>query len=84
MKQGRAKPVSSRQAAVLEITPRAAKLAVASSITPLQLERVNASTLADQAGDALAALRALLVQPPGAREAGILFGSEVFSLQTPE
>lgn len=70
-----------RQAAVLEITPRAAKIAVASTAAPGQVERVNASTLADHGGGALAALKALLEQPLGVREVGLLFGREVFSLQ---
>ncbi len=75
------KPSASRQAAVLEITPRAAKVVVASSTNPLQIERVNASTLADHTGDALAAVKALLEQPLGVKEVGVLFGREVFSLQ---
>lgn len=81
MFKNKIKTSASRQAAVLEITPRAAKVVIASSTSPLQIERVNASTLADRAGDALAAVKALLDQPIGVKEVGVLFGREVFSLQ---
>ncbi len=70
--------------AVLEVAPRAAKVMLASA-SPFQIQRVNASTLAEQADDPVTALRTLLAaQPLGTREVGLLFGREAFSLRTLE
>ena len=78
----RQKPSSSQ--VVLQVSPRAAKVLVA-TIAPFQVQRVNASTLPEQTEDPVAALRALLdVQPLNARQVGLLFGREAFSLRTLE
>ena len=80
-------PGSKRPAAstvVLEVAPRAAKVVVATG-TPPQIQRLNATTLPEHAGDSAAAVRALLdAQPLGVRELGVLFGRELFSLRTLE
>lgn len=69
---------------VLEVAPRAAKVVVAAG-SPPRIQRLNASTLPEHAGDSAAAVRALLeAQPLGVRELGVLFGRELFSLRTLE
>ena len=68
----------------LEVSPRAAKMLVATT-SPFRIQRVNASTLPEQTEDPVSALRALLdAQPVGARQVGLLFGREAFSLRTLE
>lgn len=75
----------SSSVAVLEVAPRAAKVMIAGAAPPFQIQRVNASTLAEQTDDPVTALRALLAaQPLGTREVGLLFGREAFSLRTLE
>lgn len=79
-------PKRSNATVVLEVAPRAAKVLTASTSTAqAQIQRLNASTLAEQTDDPVTALRALLaIQPIGAREVGLLFGREAFSLRTLE
>ncbi len=75
------KAAAAKQAVVLEVGPHAAKM-MAATTSPFHIQRLNASTLPGQTEDPVAALRALLeVQPLGAREAGLLFGREMFSLR---
>ncbi len=69
---------------VLEVSPRTAKVMLASP-SPFHIQRVNASTFAEQTDDPVAALRTLLeTQPLTVRQVGVLFGREGFSLQTLE
>jgi len=82
--KGQGKVVGAGQTVCLELSPRTAKLMVASSC-PFRIERVNASTLPEHSDDTLSALRALLdANPVGSRPVGLLFGREIFSLQTLE
>ena len=69
---------------VLEVSPRAAKVMVEVP-APFSIQRLQAHTVAEDADDPVAALRALLdAQPLGAKEVGLLFGREMFSLRTLE
>jgi len=77
------KPAASA-AATLEVSPRVAKLILASA-SPLSIQRVAASTLPETTEDPTAALRALLAsQSLGVHQVGVLFGREAFSLRTLE
>ena len=68
----------------LEVSPRVAKLLVATT-GPFRVQRLNASTLAEQTEDPVSALRALLeAQPLAGSHVGLLFGREAFSLRTLE
>lgn len=79
-----ARPKHSASQTALHVSPRAAKVLVAST-APFAVQRVNASTLPEQTEDPVAALRALLdVQPLNTRQVGLLFGREAFSLRTLE
>lgn len=68
----------------LEVAPRVAKVLVVTR-APLRVQRVQVSTTSEGTEDTVSALRALLdAQPLGARQVGLLFGREAFSLRTLE
>jgi len=75
---------SATSTVTLEVAPRTAKL-MAVTLAPFRIERVQASTLPEETDDPVAALRTLLeASSLGARQVGVLFGRESFSLRTLE
>jgi Tfp pilus assembly PilM family ATPase/Tfp pilus assembly protein PilN len=80
----RGKKPSASTTVTLEVSPRVAKAVIASP-SPLTVHRVAASTVPEPSEDPTAALRALLASGSlGARQVGVLFGRESFSLRTLE
>ncbi len=77
---------SSTQSALLELTPRTAKLVIVSSANPVRIDRLIAQALpAAQEEDPVAALQALLsAHPLSANQVGVVIGRELFSLQALE
>lgn len=66
----------------LEVSPRLAKLMVASPL-PFQIQRLDAKVMPETTDDPAAALRALLhaCALGGTKRVGVLFGRDAFSLQ---
>ncbi len=79
-----ARAVTHEPLAIIEISPRTAKILIAST-APVQVQRVNASLLPEAMEEPVAALRALLnSQALGTRQVGILLGRQACSLRTLE
>src|SRR3989338_2982575 len=75
----RATPTAS-PTVILEVGPRVAKL-ISGTSSPLAVQRVSAATLPEETSEATAALKQLLASGGlSARQGGILFARETFSV----
>lgn len=81
--RSRATPAAS-PTIILEVGPRVAKL-ISGTSSPLAVQRMSAVTLPEETSEATAALKSLLASGGlSARQVGILFARETFSVRTLE